>query len=327
MAILWAGSEPEAFGDATPPGVYTTSSDLDTDYARAGIALGGPFRCNKEDLGDLTEVWWHYRWGGTSTGGETNNRELVVFHQGDGQGILRFYQSGTAPNKTLQYWNGSTWTAINTPVEIVTANNRTIDICCKIDAIDGRFALFVDGELVAELTGDTDFFSSSGVDYVTINNWGNTNARRCNECIIANESTLGMRLATITPSANGSNTAWTGVFSDINGSTTNDSTMISSGTADQYETNAMTDLSTPAAALQPVAVVSSIRARNAPSGPQNIQHVVRTGGQEFESGNAPGLTTTFQNGFQAIWGVNPVTTDPWTPSDINGLEIGVRSVT
>lgn len=328
MAILWAGSEPEDFAGGGTISVYTTSSDRDPDYARAGVAISGsPTRCNKAAFGNIPEAWFHYRWGANATGGEGSARSLVTFYNSSGQGVLRLQQlAQAAPNKNLEYWNGSSWVAINgSPLTITTSNSPTIDIQCKIDNSNGRFALYIEGELVVELTGDTDLFSGSAVDYVRIENWGSTNSRRCSECIISTTSTLSMRLATLAATGNGANTAWTGDYTAIDETTLSDSDLISSGTNDQIETFTFGNLSAPASALGVLAVVNSMRARNAASGPQNVQSAIRISSTNYFSSDIPGLTTTFQNGFQVVHELNPATAAAWTPAEVDALEMGVRS--
>lgn len=329
MTILWAGTEAEAF--ALPGGgiggTAGASSNVDLDFSRSYYQLeGAASRCNREDFGAIPEAWFHYRWGGAVTGSETSARELVVFRTSSGQGILRLYQTGSAPNKYFQYWSGSAWVDIGAALTITTSNGRTLDVGCKIDSTVGRFVLFVDGIAVRELTGNTDFFSA-GVDYVTIQYWGNTNERRVSECIISTTSTVGMRLATISATANGDEVDWTGIFSDVNAALINDSTMISSGTSGEEECFAMSDLSTPASLLQPLAVIVSSRAKNSPTGPQNLQSLVRTGGSNFTSSNFPGLSTSFENGFQTVWELNPNTSALWTPAEVNALQVGAKSDT
>lgn len=330
MSILWAGSEIEAFavvGGATA-GTSALASNADPNFSRGYLNLTGTStRCNLLDFGAIPEAWFHYRWGEYSAGTESSARNLVTFFTSAGQGILRLRQEGTsAPNKVLQYWDGASWVNIGSIRTISTVNGRLFDIQCKIDPVDGRFALYVDGALVSELTGNTDFFSA-GVDYVSLQGWGSTNERRVTECIIADEPTLGMRLATLGADGNGANTSWSGSYLDIDEIIVNDSDMISSTTIGEEESFTLANLSTEAAALVPRAVIVSTRARNAPSGPQSFQSLIRTSGTNFTSPSFTGLLTSFSGGYQSIWENNPNTSSPWSPSEINSLEMGAKSDT
>lgn len=326
MTVYWAGTENEAFDAGVLD--YTTGGGFDSNFSRAALELGSTVvRCNKVNLPNLMTSWFHYRWGGASTGAETNTRTLVLFSQADGVGILRLQQTGTAPNKFFQYWDGAAWQNIGAALTITTGDGRQIDIKCVIDGAVGDFSLWVDGVLERSLTGDTDFFSSTGAAYVSIQGWGNSNQREVSECIIADQNTLSMRLCTLVPNGNGANTAWTGAFGDVDEAEINDADFISSGTAAQVETFTLTNLSAAALALTPVAVIGSFRARNAVTGPQNIDPAVRTGGANFFGSSVAGLNTSFTNGYQNVWGVNPDTGVAWTTTEIDALEAGVRSAT
>lgn len=328
MTIFWAGTEGESVDVATLSGTIftsTTSTNYDTDYSRAALNIAGASRANKVGAGDVPEGWFHTRWGAAATGGIANGRSIIEFRNSAGVGVLRLW-SITAGYQ-LQYWNGSTWTTIGSTMAITTVNGRTWDIKCLIDNTVGHFAAYVDGVLQHELTGDTDLFSGSAVDHIILQSWGATNERFQSEMIFADASTLGFRLATLVPNGNGANTAWTGTFADVDEADANDADFLSSATASQVETMTMTNLSANAAMLTPIAVINSARARNAASGPQNLQLAVRSGGTDYFGSNVSGLNTSFTSGFQEIWHNNPNTASAWTPTDIDGMEIGDKSIT
>ena len=326
--ILWAGTEADAFDTASPQAVTTSSSEYDVDFSRSATEIrGGGDRCNKQALSDIPEAWWHYRWGGGNTGGVANNRGIVTFFNSANVGVLRLLSLST-PAFRLEYWNGSAWTAIGADfTTTLGVNGRTWDIKCLVDNTVGDFAIWIDGTLTRQLTGDTDFFSGSAVDYVTINGWGATNARFVSECIIADGDTRGMRLATLVPNGAGATTDFTGTFADVDEVTINDADFLSSATANQVETMTLTNLSAVAGALTPVAVVATARARNAATGPQNLQLAVRTNSLDFFSSSLPSLGTSFLDGYFNVWNTNPDTTTAWTVSEINALEAGVKSIT
>jgi hypothetical protein len=325
--VYWAGTEAEAFDTTTGlVATNTTSSNYDTDYSRSAIDAFGGVRCNKVGCGSVAEAWFHTRWGAANTGGVANNRSIIEFRNSSGQGVLRLLSLST-PTFSLQYWNGSSWVTIGSTMTVTLGATRVWDIQCRIDNTTGSFAAYVDGVLQVSLTGDTDVFTGSAIEYVFIQSWGATNERLQSECILADSSTLGLRLATLVPNGNGANTAWTGTFADVDESNVNDADFLSSATANQVETMTLTDLTTNAALLTPVAVINSARARNGASGPQNIQLAFRTASTDYFSSNLSGLNTTFTSGYQQIRHTNPNTSAPWTVSEINGLEIGDKSIT
>lgn len=327
MSVLFAGSENEAFAldttFTTYPDPVTSASHIDTDFARAGVDLnyGAPVFA-AVDLGGITEVWVHWRYGNTN--GDDDNTDFFQIMDASQQGIVRLY-SNSDGSWYFQYYNGSTWVDIGSTVR--ASANSTHDIHCKIDGSTGEFAWYQNGTEIASTTGDTDHFSAT-ISYLWWDTYDIFAAAYMSEVICTDtENTVGMRLATIAPDGAGSNSDWTGAYTDIDESSVNDADFISSGTANEVSTYSMGNLSTAAAALSPVALVESSRALIGASGPQNLQHVVRTGGTDYNGSSVSGLTTSFKNGFQTVWDVNPDTAAEWSTSEINALELGVESIT
>lgn len=329
---LWGGTESDAFDASTGVlGVFTGTNDHDTNFSRMALTITGEQRCNKVAFGDLPSIWWHTRWGSNNTGGVATRAFVTVYNSSD-VGVLRCTtnsQSGGFALCRLQYWDGSAWQNIggSTFNAAVGVNGTTFDMECTVDGSAGRFAMYVDGVLQVELTGDTDFYSGSAADYVTMESWGSTNPRYFSESFVCDGSTLGMRLATLVPNGDGAYTAWTGTFADVDETTVNDADFVSGAANGDRENFTLTNLSTAAAALAPVAVINSARARIGATGPQNLQLTIRTGGNDYDSGNIAGLTTSFANGYQNIWNTNPDTAAAWTTSEIDALEIGDEAIT
>lgn len=329
MTVFRAGTEWDTFIGALPGAtVETNSSFYDSNFSRVALEFASsttdPFYVLAENLGDIPEVWVHFRNGASAL--ENYASTILVIYNSAGQGVLRLRSNTVSTGWQLEYWSGSAWTLIGSAFT-GSKISAPIDIRCKVDNTVGAFEFWVSGTMVASLTGDTDFFSGSACDDVRIGGYRQFTPSTASEFIVADQSTVGMRVATLVPNANGANTAWTGAFGDVDESNINDGDFISSATATQIETFGLTNLSVAAAALTPVAVVASFRGRNAASGPQNIDPTVRTGGTDYFGASVAGLTTTFQSGYQNVWMTNPGTGLDWTPSEIDALEAGVRSAT
>lgn len=329
---LWGGHEQEAWNATSAViGVTTGSGDYDNQFSRIAVDVIGEQRCNKVAFGDLPSIWWHGQHGGSNTGG-TATRAFVTVYNSSNVGVLRCTVNGSSGGNALgrlQYWNGSAWTNIgastfNIPIGV---NNTRMDMECTVDGSAGRFAFYVDGVQMVELTGDTDFFSGAAADYVTMQSWGSTNPRYWSETLIMDGSTLGCRVATLVPTGAGNYTAWTGTFADVDETSVTDSDFIAGAANGDRENFTLSNLSASAAALVPLAVINSARARIGATGPQNLQLTIRTGGNDFDSSNIPGLTTSFTSGYQNVWNDNPNTAAAWTTSEIDALEIGDEAVT
>ncbi len=72
------------------------------------------------------------------------------------------------------------------------------------------------------------------------------------------------------------------------------------------------------------ALIVAARSRNVAVGPQNLQMAIRTGGTDFFSSNLA-ISTSFATGNAIVFDTNPNTSANWTVSEINVLEIGLKS--
>lgn len=329
MTILKAGNEWDTFiGPLPGVTVETGSGEFDSNFSRVACELGSntanpPYQL-VDGLGNLPEIWVHMRCG---TGNHQSfAAKIMQIYNSANVGILRLTATDPSAGWRFEYWNGSVWTMIGAAY---TGAFQSVphDFRCKIDNTVGAFEWWINGVLERSFTGDTDLIASAGCDDVRIGGFTEFVPSNWTEFIVADVSTLGMRVATLVANGNGANTAWTGGYTDIDENNINDADFISSATATQVETFTLSDLSTAAAALTPVAVVNSFRARNGASGPQNIDPALRTGGTNYFGSSVPGLSTSFSSGYFNVWQINPNTGLDWTVSDINGLELGARSAT
>lgn len=330
MSILFAATEPEAF--ATDVGTWTSqvtgstsasAGAYDTNFSRCATILdAGSTTYPAIDLGGALDIWFHYRIGGQPF--DNASLKFLTIVDSTLQGILRL-ETNTSTEVFMSYWDGATWVE-GTKFSSLDALGATIDLHCKIDGVAGEFSWWFNGTEMQTITGDTDHFASS-ISYIQLQTWQNFIKVRGSEVIIADEVTVGMRVATLDPTGNGTNTAWTGSYTDIDEISVSDADFITSSTANEVETFTLSDLSLLAASMIPVCVVNSFRGSIGATGPQNLQTVVRSGGTDYPSSSLSGLTSSFSGGHQIILADNPATASPWTPSEIDALEAGVKSIT
>jgi len=331
VSILHAGSEAEAFD--VQGLVVNEATGFDADFARGSFTPRGSHATNFARIPlapAVTDVWLHARVSFASTGGTVNSHPLIKFRSTSGQDVLRLNGFGGVSNPSvydLEYWDGAAWQKIGTSWTI--ASPSTLDFHCKIADTGGVFAFYVNGSLIAELTGDTLLFAGADVAEVHLASGSTDDStsadKNYTEVVVADESTIGMRVATLAPTAAGTNTAWTGDETDVDEVVTDDVDFISSATADEVETYAASDLSAAAATFTPRAVFVAARAKRGATGPQSLQLAVRSGTTEDFS-ETKALTEAFAH-YRNGWATNPDTAAAWTPAEIDALEFGVKSIT
>lgn len=316
-------------GGALPPST-TTGGSFDSNFSRSGLVMDGsgssagpwgPVTL----MGNIAECWVHFRMYFAAIS-LTNANTPFQIQNSAGQGVLRLQNVSTA-NYQMQYWNGSAWTNVGSSVA-VTNGTFEFDVHSKIDNSTGIFEIFINGVSTWSFSGDTDLFSGSANDRVLFDRFttGSAPDAIISEIIIATTDTRSLRVATLVPNGAGASTAWTGTFADVDETDINDADFVSATTAPIDELFTLTDLSTVAQGYDPVAVTIGTRGRVGVTGPSNLQTLLRTGSTDYNSSNK-GPTTSFASVSQTIYDQNPNTTADWTISDIQGLEVGVRSIT
>lgn len=331
MTILFAGNDIDAFTPFSLPNIAASTdvSRFDADFVQAALRV--------EALGQLrgvfpaqTEGWAHFSSNLEALFSGQDEPTMELRDTGTGQVVLRI--KGENNVFALEYWNGASFTRITPALPIFADITHTIDVFWRIADVDGSFAIYLDGQVVAQFSGDTALPGFTQIDELRLlsadhQNTGQLSWIYYSEVLVATTPTLGMRVASLTATANGFNTQWAGDVTDINDvGIANDATAITSDTAGQIETFVMSDLSAEAAALTLNAVCVNARARKQLGGPQNLQLAVRVGASDFFSANVAGIGLGF-DGFQNIWETNPATLAPWTASEVNAIEAGVRSQT
>ena len=99
-----------------------------------------------------------------------------------------------------------------------------------------------------------------------------------------------------------------------------DTSYISSSTASQKDTMAMTNLS--ASAVTVYAVVPKLYVRKTDAGARTIEPLFHISGTDY-AGTAQGMGTGYGQLYQ-VYSVSPATSSAWTVSEVNGLELGVE---
>lgn len=143
---------------------------------------------------------------------------------------------------------------------------------------------------------------------------------KVSQSIVADDDTVSFSLQTLPITGAGALQQWSGVYTDVNEIIYNDGSFIFSDTADQVATyvHDTTVIDTVRA------VVVTARAAKGSAGPQNLQLALTSGAGTYFSG-----TKTLTSGYTAnegIWATNPNGGGAWTPTDVEAIEYGVKSI-
>jgi hypothetical protein len=328
MSILAAATSRADFYTVGTTAAITTAAKI-APYAKEGVTITGDTSfCRLLFPSAMSEGWIQYYVNINTAITASTAGQMFRLKSGETGQVLFQYDFDALAQQALEYWNGSAFVEVNEGT-VFSAARYKVDLQFKMDNSVGYFRVYVNDTLLHELTGDTIFTAATTLDVIELvcpNPSGLGSGQfDFSGLIIADEDTRSMVFHQGQATANGANTAWTGVYTDVTKLDRNDNTFIESGTAAQLETYVMDDVHTDLAAYVPRAVVLSTRTRRGATGPQNMQGVVRQSGTDFMTSNIAGINTAYGTR-QAVMNTNPATSAAWTIAEINAAEFGVKSI-
>ena len=255
--------------------------------------------------------------------------DLITMVGPTGESLFRV-NGTTAEEAHFQYHNGSSWVTLYTAGSLVDSLVR-FDIRLKIDSTAGAFEIYRSGAAVGStVSGNTAFRTDDYAEHIVFrssdNSTGNSNASVYSACFTADEDTRDIDYIQLQPNGAGTNSDWTGAYTDVDETGADDSDTLTSNTAADVSTFAMENLASPyTSGYDVVALGVSSRAKKGASGPGNLKLVCyegttkgATANQSLDIGRKP---------YTGLFHTNPDTSAEWTVSEIDAAEIGVESDT
>lgn len=322
-AVLWAGGEDIDFPNGS---ACNNGADFRTGYARYSIYpcnVGSHVTTNAFVGGAVTSLWISARVA------NFNVTSASVRHLGIGKfGTLNSLFLGASAASGTRYalfkYDGTTATQL-----AAEAGNSLINSMTKIDmqiinyGTAATVNVYLNGSNspMITYTGDVTAGGNTSLDTVLLYRPGTSVFFSTSEIIVADSDTRRMSLVTLAPNAAGDANTWTGAFSDVNETTINDATLISSTTAgDNFQAN-LTNLPAGSFAVQAVKVAA--RASKSTTGIASIAPGVKTNTTISVPAASP-LSTAFQT-VETLYNINPVTVAPWSMTEINSLQTNIQS--
>lgn len=233
--------------------------------------------------------------------------------------------SGFGDLMKIDGWNGSSYVNLVTGINTAGSTRTRFDFHIFRNDTTGSAAIYNNGSLDTEVTGiDTNLVAWTSIDQIEINMPGTSGGDgwAVSAIMVDNVSTLDAIFVQELPTANGTNTAWTGDYTAIDETGLNTADFISSATVGQKETftgniNAIID-----SGYDISDAVISLNVENTGVSNLRLGAVWRSGGTDYTVANAlfaPGVSI---KAFKAS--VDPNTSAAWTPANIESAEFGVE---
>jgi len=340
MAILLAGNEDDTI---TGNGYFDTTANIATTQGHqtaAGTqghlnlrglwrtAVSGPQLSNIWNVAlpsPQTDFWFQFVISGHAVG-EGGGAHLFRALGPTGQQLVVIYVVDRWALGTLLHIGGTSYTQIG-PYVAFNNNKTTVTVRLRLHDTNGLIEYYLNGSRVFQYTGDTIRSTDTTITHVAGDNLGSYWAGATTYvsqmlATTADESPIGMTVATLAPSTAGAVQQWTGTVADISEAPISTATAILAGSPDLVSTFQVGDVGT-AALVRAVVVTTVARVGSTLAGPQNLHGVVRIGGTNYTTA-AVTLDSVARPRF-LVFEQNPATAASWTPDAINGAELGLQS--
>lgn len=337
-SILFAGGRLESLTTESGAPYDYTDNDArwDSTYSDAGLLTNGGVVSHllyddsmaAISVGAGHTFYYHFQaWMYTF-----NAAAILTIYNSDLAPWLRLYVVQDTLTCRLQYNSGTAaspvWTQLGSDVSFTNVANNTVDLAVVMPSSGAYTATMYVGGTATAATGSFTSGVSSGQPSAYKCALGGTGAAPNFSQLLAtmDQSTIGAKVKTCRATGAGSNSEWTGTYTDVNSAGDNDTTANATTTADVVQTYPVTNVTAPTG-LQISAVFHWLRARNNGASPSNIASVVRSGGTNYVSATLSGISTSF-SALGMRYDTDPSTSAPWTQSGFNTpAQFGFKSLT
>lgn len=327
MALIWFGGEDIDFPNSATPQVTTTGGNFRSGYARCGIGVSSDTVILKGTaFTPSTSLWLSARIQvGNFSSAQKRMIGLGAVAAGN-RGLFLGFDAVTNGRFGIWKYDGTTETLLASESGTTGAGGgfMRVDMQVANFGSSGTINLYVNGTIVIAFSGTVTISGLTNFDCVIVGgNMVIATGMWYSEIIVADEDTRAMSLVTMAPNAAGTTDNWTGtVPGNINEITLDDATTVYTNVAGRDEQANLIDL--PSGAFGVRAVRIAARAMHTGgSVPTKVALGVNHSGT-IDAGTPQAVGTGFAT-IERIMATNPVTGSAWQQSDMNALQLNLRS--
>lgn len=326
MTILFMGGEMGAFFPSGAAVVEKTGGDYDSAFSRCAINI--PSTADYVESADVitgTDLWMHAYMGVSDLSGSSTTNYRFRWVDGSGTEVIRLAHSYSSNTLTLQYLdNLAAWQTAGSSISVDMRTEQHIDLHAVVNSASGSLTLYLSGTKRIEGTGlDLAHITDLGPLRFYGGFAGLTANTYVSQVVVADESTIGMRVLTVPVTAAGASSDWIGAYSTIDEVVYDDADYMFSDTANDVSIFAHASTIPTGYTLRAFGI--GARAKCGSGGPQNLQLALRASSTtQFSSSIAldAGYTANVY-----VWNTNPTTTTAWVNGDFTALQLGGKSIT
>lgn len=338
MAVLWCGGEDIDFPKNGPVQVYTVAGQFRAGYGRCALgtftgASNYP-QSNPFVGGAVTSAWLTFRILRDQADAVPVSTLLagLVSSSKVASGLWIGTSAASNTRLALYTFDGTTKTALATE----SGNSFSVpNVILRIDVqlvsygASATVTVYADGTQIITFSGDVRVDGLTNVDAVGIfaSPLNSTREIPMSEIIVADEDVRAFPgLVTLALTGAGTTDQWTGIFSDVNGTTISDTTPNYTNTTAQDQQYNWTDLPAGAFIIKAVKIAARMTKSSSPAVTQ-VKLGYNSGGTvAFGTGATKPLTTAYVT-YEQLDSTNPVTAVAFVQSEMNALQVDLRSLT
>lgn len=278
----------------------------------------------------VSEVWIHFVAYYDNDTYDTFNHVMLYDTTTSSQvaGLKR--RAGFNNQIHFRLWINGIGDLSNTDFSLAEQTLYEFDIHYLPDATNGKLVVYVDKQKKVEYLGNTlpTSGSTTGSSDALYLGYDSSEGAHISQVIVADESTLGKKLATIYPESDGTYNEFTsGGALDIDELTLDTSDFISTDQVNKRYTANYTNIDNAYVGYDVDAVQVTTHARlPASSAINDLQHMVRNGGSDYTTANLNITKDGSVQRLESLFQTNPVTGNNWTKADVDASEFGVKTV-
>jgi len=326
MSILWCGGEDIDFSIGAATSFFSNTAAFRNTYARGAYFVGSNADARSVAFsgGAITSCWLSFQISANSNA-TASKRLFGLSKSGTNAMLLLATASASGTRLALSKWDGSTLTQLAAEAGNNYSGLLRVDLQLVNYGASAVVNVYVNSIQVISFSGDVTVLGNTSLDQVVL--IGATATQPLiSEVIVANEDTRSFPgLMTLALTGAGTTDSWSGVFSTINQTTISDTSPNFTNTAAQDQQFNITDLPTGGAFVIKAVKIAARMAVSATPTATKVSLGYNSGGSAaFGTGAQKTLTTAYLT-YEQLDATNPVTTAAWAQSDMNALQLDMRS--
>lgn len=284
-------------------------------------AMGTPATSPKLAQSATDETWFHLRHTPNDVW-DSENRPIFEVVNENGQRVCQVYHRNSTTGYNINGTIDGQGFSVSRWVPMLIKRMRTYDLMIRQTAVQATVRLYVNEILINEATFAISTRETLDVLWIGGEQGSNNNptySSAFSEIIIADGDTRNARLDLLRPVAAGAYSNWQGLLSSL--SDDDPTTGMTTTLPNQTQSTVLEPYTGANNISNVVQITTAVRGINSP---ENLQHLLRSGGVDYLT---PNFAIPNTKAFQITdYRENPATTAPWEASDLVGMEFGFRSI-